>query len=101
MSEPQVEPQNLPGPGPSLTPEEEWEIINTSTFDQNCRERINSIREDLTHHEAFAYKAIETNVDGVYVKFEEEVNFINVDCGHTAQGEPQVRIRIPIPWLET
>lgn len=101
MSGPQIEPQSLPQPAANLTPEEEWEVINTSTFDTACRNRINAIRQDLIANEAYAYKAIETNVDGVYVKFQEEVNFILVDCGHTAQGEPQVSIKIPVPWLET
>ena len=102
MSEPpQVEPFALPQPSANLTPEEEWEVINTAEFDNNCRGKINAIRQDLITNEAFAYKAIETNVDGVYVRFTEEVNFITVECGHTAQGTPQVSVKIPIPWLES
>ena len=88
-------------PAEPLTPEQEWEIINTPQFNLSLRKKIQDVRGALADNDAIPTPpGVETNVDGVYVLFYEEGNFLDVSVGKTSEGHPQVVMKIPHVWLE-
>ena len=84
----------------SLTPEQEWEVINTSGFDQALNQKIKKVRASMNTEEVKAPQGVETNVNDVYVKFSEEGAFLDIAVGKNSEGSPQVSMKIPSVWLE-
>jgi hypothetical protein len=82
-----------------MTPEEQWALINVSTFDQAVFTKIKSVRTAMANAEIEADE-IRTNVQGVPLKFSEEGEFLSISVGTDSSGKPQVPMKIPSVWLE-
>jgi hypothetical protein len=83
-----------------MTPEEEWEVINTAGFDQAMFAKIKAVRTAMLNAQVEDVAGLITNVQGVYLKFDEEGNFLSIEAGRDNQRNPQVEMKIPSVWLE-
>lgn len=84
-----------------MTPEEEWAIINTAGFDTTMFSKIKSVRTAMANAQVEDVAGLITNVQGVYLKFDEEGNFLSIEVGRDSQKQPQVTMKIPSIWLDS
>jgi hypothetical protein len=83
-----------------MTPEEQWEIINTASFDTAVFTKIKSVVTAMASAEIEADE-LRTNVNDVPVKFSVEDVMLRIAIGTNTDNSAQVRMEIPAIWLES